>query len=99
MTMAKNAIAPEIALEVSDASGQRVVNVSNVPTANTVGELIAELVGKMGLPKNDSTGAALTYQALSQREQRHLNASERIGDALENLDQIKLTPNIDAGMR
>jgi hypothetical protein len=97
--MGKVEIAPEIELEFSDVSGQKVFNVANAPTANTVGELISEMIGKMSLPRNDSSGAPLTYQARLEREGRHLNASERIGDALERGDKLTLQPNIDAGLR
>jgi hypothetical protein len=55
------------------------------------------MIGKMNLPRNDSSGAPLTYQARSEREGRHLNASERIGDALQRGDRLTLQPNIDAG--
>jgi hypothetical protein len=56
------------------------------------------MLGKMNLPRNDASGAPLTYQARLEREGRHLNASERIGDALERGDKLTLQPNIDAGM-
>jgi hypothetical protein len=88
----------EIPLEISDVSGQKVFSVANAPTANTVGELVHEMIGKMNLPRNDSSGAPLTYQARSEREGRHLNASERIGDALQRGDRLTLQPNIDAGL-
>jgi len=96
MTMGKPA---EIELEISDVSGQKVFSVANAPTANTVGDLIREILGHMNLPRNDSSGAPLTYQARLEREGRHLHASERIGDALESRDRLTLQPNVDAGMR
>ena len=88
----------EIPLEISDVSGQKIFSVANAPTGNTVGELVREMIGKMNLPRNDASGAPLTYQARSEREGRHLNASERIGDALQRGDRLTLQPNIDAGM-
>ncbi len=88
----------EIPLEISDVSGQKVFSVANAPTGNTVGELVREMIGKMNLPRNDASGAPLTYQARSEREGRHLNASERIGDALQRGDRLTLQPNIDAGL-
>jgi len=90
---------PEIELEISDVSGQKVFKVANAPADNSVGELIHEMIGKMNLPRNDTGGAPLTYQARLEREGRHLNASERIGDALETNDRLTLQPNIDAGLR
>jgi hypothetical protein len=90
---------PEIELEISDVSGQKVFKVANAPVDNSVGELIREMIGKMNLPRNDAGGAPLSYQARLEREGRHLNASERIGDALESNDRLTLQPNIDAGLR
>jgi hypothetical protein len=87
----------EIPLEISDVSGQKVFSVTNAPANNTVGELVHEMLGKMNLPRNDASGAPLAYQARLEREGRHLNASERIGDALERGDKLTLQPNIDAG--
>ncbi len=89
---------PEIELEISDVSGQKVFRVANAPTDNNVGELIHEMIGKMNLPRNDASGAPLTYQARLEREGRHLHAAERIGDALEANDRLTLQPNIDAGL-
>lgn len=87
----------EIELEISDVSGQKVLSVANVPTANTVSELIREVLGHLHLPKNDSGGAPLTYQARLEREGRHLHASETVGDSLKSGDRLTIQPNVDAG--
>ncbi len=96
--MAKTEVKNEFELEISDVSGQKVFSVANAPAANTVGELIQEMLGKMNLPRNDASGAPLSYQARLEREGRHLHASERIGDVLLNSDRLTLQPNIDAGL-
>ncbi len=96
--MAKTELKNEFELEISDVSGQKVFSVANAPAANTVGELIQEMLGKMNLPRNDASGAPLSYQARLEREGRHLHASERIGDVLQNSDRLTLQPNIDAGL-
>jgi hypothetical protein len=90
--------AKEIDLEISDVSGQKRFSVSNVPVANTVGELINEVLPQMNLPRTDPGGAPLSYHARLERQGRHLHASERIADALEQKDHLTLQPNIDAGM-
>jgi hypothetical protein len=95
--MGKPETVSQLSLEISDVSGQKVFTVANVPADGTVGELVHEMLGKMDLPRNDAGGAALAYQARLEREGRHLNASERIGDALERGDRLTLQPNIDAG--
>lgn len=95
--MGKPAPASQLSLQVSDVSGQKVFSVANAPAEATVGEFVREMLGKMGLPPVDAGGALLTYQARLEREGRHLNASERLGDALEFGDRLTLQPNIDAG--
>ncbi len=65
----------EIPLVISDVSGQKIFSVANAPTGNTVGELVREMIGKMNLPRNDASGAPLTYQARSERG----SSSQRLG--------------------
>ena len=85
-------------LLVSDVSGQKQASVENVRLDATVGELVQGLLAQMNLPPNDPTDRPLTYHALLEREERHLHASERVGDALATGDRIVLQPNIDAGL-
>jgi hypothetical protein len=86
-----------IGVEVSDVSGQKLVNVNNLPPDASVGEMIQGLLGRMHLPQNDTSGRPLTYHARHEREGRHLHASERVGDVLQTGDRVTLQPNIDAG--
>ena len=97
--MGMTELAPEIELEATDVSGQKVFAISNAPTDHTVGELIHELIGKMRLPRTDGGGAPLTYYARLESEGRILNSSELIGDCLQPKARISLQPNIDAGGR
>lgn len=85
-------------ISVSDATQQKVVNLSEVPAEGTIGELITGLVQEMNLPKNDSSGRPLTYRARLEREGRHMNSGEVIGEALQTDDRIMLAPNVDAGI-
>jgi len=96
--MGKAETSPELALEISDVSGQKIFSVASSPTVPSVGAFATEKLSKMNLPRNDAGGAPLNYQARLEREGRHLNASERIGDALERGDRLTLQPNIDAGL-
>ncbi len=89
--------AKTLGLRVSDVSGQKAVHASAVPANFTVGELVQNLIAKMGLARNDVDGQPLNYQARLNREGRHLNGAETIGDSLREDDEIVLTPNIDAG--
>ena len=86
-----------INLTVSDISGQKIFRVPKAPPDATVGELVRTLLSQMNLPANDPNGQPLAYQARLQRDGRHLNASELVGETLETGDQIQLLPNIDAG--
>ena len=95
--MGKPETASQLSLEISDVSGQKVFAVADAPADGTVGELVLEMVGKMDLPRNDAGGAPISYHARLEREGRHLNASERIGDAVERGDRLTLQPNIIAG--
>ena len=90
-------MAEAIALKVSDVSKQKMASINDVPAEATVGELVKGLLKELRLPANDNDGRSLSYQALLQRESRHLNATERIGDALIDGDELTLQPNVDAG--
>jgi hypothetical protein len=85
------------AFEVSDVSGQKVMQVGDVPVDATVTELIEGLLTRMRLPPNDSGGRPLTYQARLDREGRHLGGAERVADAVQPGDRLTLQPNVDAG--
>jgi hypothetical protein len=86
-----------LSLRVRDVSGQKVASVEQVPTDATVGELVDRLLEELRLPTLDATGRPLTYQARYDREGRHLNAAERLTDAVEPGSQLTLLPNVNAG--
>lgn len=90
---------PEVmeGFEVSDVTGQKVINVSNVPPDATVGELIDGLIGRMKLPTSDAGGRPLVFRARLEREGRHLFGSERVAEVIRPGDRLVLQPNIDAG--
>ena len=90
------AIAADLSLFASDASGQRKYAFKFSPKAK-VRELIDALIPKMGLSARDSTGRPLDYQAFAKRNRMHLQATETIGDALREGDEISLLPDILAG--
>jgi len=92
-------LANRLNFSASDISGQRAVKVRGFPENATVNEMIKGLVEKMGLTQRDPAGREYTYQARLDRDGRHLNPSEVVGDVLREDDQIVLHPNIDAGHR
>ncbi len=93
------ATAMTLGLRVNDVSGQKSAHASAVPLTATIGELVQGLLVKMGLARSDADGRPLHYYARLEREGRHLNGSELVGDSLQDDDELTLTPNIEAGGR
>jgi predicted transcriptional regulator len=86
-----------IALRASDVSGQHAVRATAVPGDSTISELLNQLLAKMGLARHDVKGRQIRYRALLERESRHLDAHERVSEALQPEDLVVLTPNVEAG--
>ncbi len=84
-------------LKASDVTGQRLVDIKDVPTDATIGELVDGLLPRMNLPRDDNGGRPLTYHARLEREGRHLHASELVGETLQPNDRLVLQPEINAG--
>jgi hypothetical protein len=84
-------------ITVSDLSQQKVVAVEGVSADASVGEIVRGFLDELHLPRNDAHGQSLSYQALLNREARHLRSDELVGDALENGDWLTLHPVVDAG--
>ena len=86
-----------LSLRASDVSGQKTARIRNCPKDASVRELVEAVMHKLDLPKNDSSGAAVMYQARLDRAGRSLHESEIVGEVLKPEDRIVLTPNVDAG--
>ena len=86
-----------IDLRVSDASGQRNFTIRGFSAAAKVHDLIKVLIPKMGLNTQDANGRPLDYQAFSRTESVHLRGSDRVGDVLQQDEEISLLPDIQAG--
>ena len=86
-----------ISLNVSDVSGQRRSSVRGVPYDSTVGELVDGLLPRMNLSRRDNGGQSVSYHALLEREGRHLNRSEIVGETIWPGDTLVLQPEIVAG--
>ncbi|MCC6472405.1 MAG: MoaD/ThiS family protein [Burkholderiales bacterium] len=84
-------------LTARDATGQRRFCVKELPGDTTVQELLQRLVPSMGLPAEDSTGAPQAFHAFLERDGRHLQSSETVGEALRENDEIVLHPDVQAG--
>ncbi len=94
--MVATAARKPISLLVTDVAGQNRFRASDISPDATVGELISNLPSRMGLV-HQVRGKPIVYTARLNREGRQLNASERVGDALVEQDEIVLAPSIDAG--
>jgi hypothetical protein len=91
------ATADTIDLVVSDVSGQKRVKATAVARDTTIAEMLHELLVKMGLRREDGEGHALNWRVRLDREARHLNGDELVGDALAPDDEVTLHPSADAG--
>ena len=83
-------------LQVSDITGQKVCTARHIAPDSTVGEMIETLLPRVGLVDRIN-GEPVAYRARLDREGRHLNAAERVSDALRPDDRIVLAPTIEAG--
>lgn len=84
-------------LTARDATGQRKFSVRDLPGDTSVQELIRGLVPQMGLPSEDSTGTPQAFHAFLERDGRHLQSSETVGEVLRDQDEIVLHPDVQAG--
>ena len=85
-----------ITLHVQDMSGQREYLARDVPTDASWGETMGSILGNMSLPKNNPASPNV-WSGHLEREGRHLHASEIVGDALVDGDQVVLQPEVNAG--
>ena len=86
----------DLTVRASDVTGQR-SKAARAPRDATVGEWVKTLIGELRLKRKDAVGNPHVYRARLEREGRHLNASEIVGEALEEGDHVVLQPNVDAG--
>ena len=95
--MQTHQVSQPLRIQVHDASRQKQLMVEDIPNDATVGEIVQQLLDELGLPVRDADGEPVSYHALLEREQRHMHATERVGDALQPGDSLTLHPNIQAG--
>jgi len=83
---------------VTDVSRQKRARIKDLSPDTTVLEFLEEIVGRLELPRTDPSGRPQVYQVLVEREGRHLQGDERLGDVLKEDDLLILHPNIEAGI-
>jgi hypothetical protein len=86
----------DLSVQASDVTGQRSERV-RAPRDATVGEWIDALVSRLNLRRRDGDGNPYTYRPRLEREGRHLNATEIVGEVLQEDDHVVLHPNVNAG--
>jgi hypothetical protein len=87
----------KLSLRASDVTGQKSVNVRDVPTDHSLGEVLDGLLPRMNLNRLDRSGQPIQYDIRLDREGRHLHRTELVGDALQPDDHLTLHPRIMAG--
>ena len=86
----------DLTVRASDVTGQRSQPVP-APRDATVGEWVETLVGRLGLKRKDRQGNPYVYRPRLEREGRHLNPSEIVGEVLREDDHVVLQPDVSAG--
>ena len=83
-------------LEVEDFTGQIRNRASGIPRTATVDDLVESIQGEMQLPDQDAGGRPIQYGVLSSSGEM-LNATDKIGDVLEDAELVTLTKSVTAG--
>jgi hypothetical protein len=86
-----------LGIEASDITRQRSVRAPAVSGDMTVTELVKGFLASLNLTRTDPSGRPVQYRARLDRENRHLNGGERVGEALREGDHVVLQPSINAG--
>ena len=85
-------------LEVEDFTGQVRRRASAIPRTASVNDLVESIQGEMQLPDQDAQGRPIQYGALTSRGEM-LNATDQLGDVLEDEEVVTLTKSVTAGSR
>lgn len=85
-----------ITITARDVTGQRRTSYE-IPRSSSVNDLIDQVGDRMNLLREDADGRPITWFARHEREGRNLHRSEKVGDALQDSDEIRLQPEISAG--
>lgn len=86
-----------VSFTATENSKQRRYTVRNFRSEATVGELVRNLVDRLGLRTEGADAANEVFHAFSGREGRHLRSAEIVGDVIEEGDEITLRPDVQAG--
>ena len=83
-------------LEVEDFTGQLRRRAGDIPRKATVNDLVESLRSELQLPDHDAQGRPIQYAALTS-DGEVLNATDQLGDVVEDDDVVTLTKSVTAG--
>jgi len=83
-------------LEVEDFHGQIRRRAPGIPRTTTISDLVESIRDEMQLPDQDAQGRPIQYGATT-TEGEVLNATDLIGDVLEDEQVVTLTKSVTAG--
>ena len=86
-----------LSITARDITGQKRLRARDIPGDFSVGEVVDGLLPRMQLNRLDQNGAPIRFEARLDREGRHLNPGEIVGDVLKDEDEVVLHPRIMAG--
>ena len=85
-------------LEVEDFTGQVRRRARGIPRTATAAELVDSIRGEMQLPDKDAQGRPIQYGVLTTHGEM-LNATDQLGEVLEDEEVVTLTKSVTAGGR
>jgi len=85
-----------LTLRVRDVSEQQEFIARDLDPQASWGETLKRIVAGLDLPPN-TPAEANAWTGRLEREGRHLHPSEILGEALEDLDEVVLQPEVVAG--
>ena len=83
-------------LQVEDFTGQLRRKAGNIPRDAMIGDVLSRISQQMQLPDQDAQGRPILYGARTS-DGEALNATDRVGDVLEENELITLTRSVTAG--
>lgn len=83
-------------LEVEDFTGQVRRRAKGIPRSAMVSDLVDSIRGELALPDHDAHGRPIQYGAIRSHGEM-LNATDQLGEVLEDEELITLTKSVTAG--
>jgi len=89
----------ELNVQVKDLTGDRCQRV-RLPAGATIGQVRPQIVETLCLPENDFDGQPITWVLYNESVETMpvLSDVERVGDALQDEQVVRVIPNVIAGV-